>query len=57
MVLSFFGIYIVMSFFSLIGVSGKIFSCVFIAVEDMEVVAIDLNVATYWHVCWRDEFH
>ena len=34
---------------------GKVFGSVLVAVEDVEVVTIDLNVAAHWHVCWGDE--
>lgn len=36
---------------------SKVFGSVLVAVEDVEVVSVDLDVATYWHFCWRDELH
>jgi len=42
-------------FYSLEGVSGKVFSRVFIAAEDVEVVSVDLDVSTNWQFWWCDE--
>ena len=47
----------VVLFSSLVGVGGKVLGRVLVAVEDVEVVAIDLDVSSHWHFCWQDETH
>ena len=42
---------------SLIEVSGQVLGGILVTVEDVEVVSVDLNVSTNWHVCWSDELH
>ena len=36
---------------------GQVFCSVLIAVEDMEIVTIDLDITAYGHVCWGNEIH
>ena len=37
--------------------SGKVLGGVLVAVQDVEVVSVDLDVAANWHFCRRNELH
>ena len=45
------------SFHSFKSMGRQVFGGVLIAVEDVEIVTIDLDITTYGHVCWCNEFH
>ena len=44
-------------FFSLVGVSGQVLRGVLVAVQDVEVIAVDLDVSADWHVTGSDVVH
>ena len=44
-------------FFSLVGVSGEVLGGVLVAVQDVEVIAVDLDVSADWHITRSDIVH